>query len=88
MNLPSFKSYGNYKSSNYGAHCLAFTTGKGTVFFSYSTPVAFETNKTGLVVRVNDWSNTTGKHLNAIDGGDKKKRISGEHFETLLAKNF
>ena len=87
-NLPSFSSHGNYASSNYGAHCLAFSTPKGTVYFSYKTPVAFETIQTGLRVRVNDWSTTTGKHLNAIDGGNKKARISGEQFERELAEAF
>lgn len=56
-----------------------------TVYFSYKTPVAFETAKTGLVCRVNDWSTTTGKHLNAIQP-DKSKRVSGQEFERLFAE--
>lgn len=86
--LPNFSSYGNYASRNYGAHCLRFSVPQGDVYFRYKTPVAFSTPKTGLVVRVNDWSVTTGKHLNAIDGGNKKMRISGEQFEAMLAKAF
>ena len=39
-----------------------------------------------LFVRVNDWSTTTGKHLNAIDGGNKKARIAGDKFEAMLAQ--
>jgi len=55
-----------------------------TVWFSYRTPVAFHTYETGLVVRENDWSNTTGRHLNYIDDGVKGKRISGAAFEEQL----
>ena len=87
-NLPSFSTYGNYSSDNYGAHALVFSTPAGDVWFSYKTPIAFRTWKTGLRVRVNDWSTTTGKHLNAIDGGNKKSRIPGEQFERELAAAF
>jgi hypothetical protein len=51
-----------------------------TVWFSYKTPVAFQVDGKSLVIRQNDWSATTGKHLNKIDH-DKSKRISGEKFE-------
>ena len=86
--LPSFSTYGNYSSSNYGAHALMFSTPSGDVYFSYKTPVAFRTFKHGLRVRENSWGPTTGKHLNAIDGGAKKNRISGEQFERELAEAF
>lgn len=84
QNLPSFSTYGNYSSSNYGAHALVFTTSDIDVYFSYKTPVAFRTTSTGLIVRENDWGPTTGKHLNAIDGGDKKTRVPGAVFEEAL----
>ena len=54
------------------------------LWFSYTTPIAYRVLGEKRVVRVNDWSNTTGKHLNAIDGGDKKSRIPGVEFETRL----
>ena len=85
--LPSFSTYGNYSSSNYGAHALVFSTAAGQVYFSYKTPIAFRTFKTGLVIRENDWGPTTGKHLNAIDS-DKSRRIPGEQFERRLAEAF
>lgn len=69
------------------AHERTFSMNGLTVYFSYNTPIAFYTMNTGLVVRQNDWSNTTGGHLNAIDGGDaeaKKKRLRGEDFEVQL----
>jgi len=61
------------------------TIGNLTVYFSYQTPIAFQTAKTGLVCRVNDWSTTTGKHLNAIQP-NKAKRIPGAEFEKQLAE--
>jgi hypothetical protein len=55
-----------------------------TIWYSYATPVAFE--KDGKFhIRQNDWSKTTGKHLNEIDR-DQSKRISGDEFMRLLAE--
>lgn len=54
--------------------------GDKTLYFSYQTLIAFRAPGYGLVVRQNDWSATTGKHLNYIDGGDKSKRLTGELF--------
>jgi len=56
-----------------------------TIWFSYETPVAF-TFRGKRVVRVNDWSTTTGKHLNRIDGGGSAQadRIPGDEFTSLL----
>lgn len=60
-----------------------------TLWFSYNTCVAFRTDRRGGVVRKNDWSATTGKHLNIIDGGSKDakdKRVDGEAFEQALSE--
>lgn len=84
MQLPQWETYGNYSSDNYGAHALRFVVGDLSVWFSYKTPVAFSHPTTGRVVRQNDWSTTSGKHLNAIDGGNKKGRVSGKEFEKRL----
>lgn len=81
--LPSFDTYGNYSSWNYGAHALCFEVGDLTVYFSYKTPIAFKHPLTGLVIRSNEWGPTTGKHLNAINA-DKSKRINGREFEARL----
>jgi len=62
---------------------LAVDVGPVRVWFSYRTPVAFQVDGHSRVVRQNDWSTTTGKHLNWIDGGDKKSRVEGETFERL-----
>ena len=80
--LPSFETYGNYSSDNYGAHALVFQTPQGLFWFSYRTLVAF-TAGDRRVVRENDWGPTTGKHLNWIDGGNKAARVSSAEFERL-----
>lgn len=59
--------------------------GIGTFWFSYETCIAFNTLKTGMVVRQNDWSVTTGKFLNELEP-DKSKRIEGATFEKMLAE--
>jgi len=86
MELPTINNYGNYSSSNYGAHSLVVTISGVTVWFSYSTPIAFQDPEGNRVVRQNDWGPTTGKHLNWIDGGDKAARVTGQEFERLYAE--
>ena len=53
------------------------------VYYSYTTPVAFEIDGV-LKVSQNQWSTTTAKHLKWIDGGNKKERLEPEEFEKLL----
>lgn len=88
--LPTIKGYGEYKSGNYGAHSLRVQFPSGlTIWYSYETVVAFQQSYNAeRIVRQNDWSTTTGKHLNWIDGGSKeakKARMKGETFELVLA---
>lgn len=84
---PTFETYGNYSSSNYGANALVFTDPKGNMFYySYKTLIAFTHGGT-LTIRKNDWGGTTGKHLNWINR-DKTKRIDGEAFEAEYEKIF
>jgi hypothetical protein len=57
-------------------------------FFSYDTLVAVETAQGPVVVSENAWSTTSGKHINAIDGGTKEakaKRLSRVDFEAYAA---
>lgn len=71
------------------SHLTTVQVGDTTVWFSYTTPVAFSNTKTGLIVRQNEWSTTTGKHLNYIDGGTpeaKKKRVDRETFQKKLSE--
>ena len=79
--LPSFHTYcRNTTPSN----ALCFDLGQLTVWFSYHTPVAFRGNGHSLTVHENVWGPTTGKHLNAIDGGYRAARVSGEEFDKRL----
>lgn len=81
MELPSWCTYCDGTTK---ANALRFDLGPLRVWFSYKTPMAFRTTGGGLVVRENDWGPTTGKHLNAIDGGTKATRIPGDEFERQL----
>lgn len=57
------------------------------VWFSYDTPIAFRVYGQPRVVRENIWGPTTGKHLNAIDGGTKTakaERVSSDEFNRAL----
>lgn len=92
MTMPTIRTYGhyaggNYSGRNYGTHALVVELGGVTVWFSYQTPVAFRVQDGKRVVRQNDWSTTTGKHLNWIDGGDKASRVTGEEFERLYREH-
>lgn len=75
-------NYGNYSSSNYGSS-RAVQIGNLTLYFSYETIIAFNGTE-GLRILKNYWSTTTGRHLNAIDNGNKKNRLDQENFNELL----
>ena len=66
-----------------GSNFTNVQLGNLIVNFSYTEPISFA-YKGQRTTRVNAWGPTTGKHLNACDGGDKASRVSGEDFETLL----
>jgi len=85
MELPVITTYGPY-AGNYGSHALRVDIGPITVWYSYQTPVAFRVSGHPIVVRRNDWGPTTGKHLNAIDGGNKSDRVDSEDFQRLWDK--
>ncbi len=46
--------------------CHEVKIGGITLWFSYETIVAYEDEEGNLLVSENYWSNTTGRHLNAI----------------------
>lgn len=55
--------------------------GRITLYFSYETLIAIEVDNF-RTVHENIWGTTTGKHLNAIDGGrNKEGRFSSVEFE-------
>jgi hypothetical protein len=61
--------------------------GEDTYWFSYTTCVAFRIgHDERIVVHENIWSDTTGRHLNEIDGGTpdaRARRVPAELFEQL-----
>ncbi len=84
MRLPTFEVY---CTNTTGQNALRFDMESLTVWFSYRMPVAFARPRGVLVVRENIWGPTTGKHLNAIDGGSRearRARVSEEAFTTML----
>lgn len=81
MQLPTITNYGNYSSDNYGVNSLRVDVGPLAIWFSYTTPVAFQLDGHLRVVRQNQWGVTTGKHLNWIDGGNRKDRVDSTEFE-------
>ena len=78
------ENYGDYSSSNYGSHTQRIIVGNLSLWFSYNTCVAFCVSGRSTKVHENTWGPTTGKHLNWIDGGDKKNRLSHEEFNIAL----
>lgn len=83
MSLPTISNYGNYESSNYGAHTLQVSFDKFILYYSYKTIVAYYDDTDGLVCCENVWGVTTGKHLNWIQS-DKKKRVKFDEFNNML----
>ena len=78
MDMPSVYTDRNYSRFEHGGEVF---------YFSYRTLIAF-TYHGKRFVRQNDWSVTTGKHLNNVDGGDKKSRLSGRDFERAYQEAF
>lgn len=78
----SISNYGDYSSDNYGAHSLRVNFGNLTLYFSYKTVIAFSTPG-DIKVSENLWGPTTEKHLNWIDGGDKKTRLKRDDDEQI-----
>jgi hypothetical protein len=75
-------SLSEYSGAN--AHRLEF--GDLFLWFSYETVVAFKEPGKNAVVSENIWSNTTGNHINTIDGGreNKKHRLPRAQFANEL----
>lgn len=80
--IPSISSYGRYSSENYGVNTLRVGLPGITLYYSYTTVVAFSTQEK-FVVCDNVWSVTTGKHLNWINPCHED-RVSYEIFTEQL----
>lgn len=75
--IPLFEKYA-------GNNTLKIITGQGVYWFSYTTCIAFKSIGGPLVVHQNIWSNTTGRHLNVLDGGNHDARVNADEFNRLL----
>lgn len=87
LTSPGLETYGNGRNAT--AVVLSAPNGDTLkLFYSYVTCVAFAFNGR-RVVSENVWSNTTGRHLAAIDGGDKqakRERVDSDTFAAKLAE--
>jgi len=83
MTLP-LPYFDTYCPNTTAVNALRVSVGAVDVFFSYRTPVAYSLDGAPPVVRRNEWGPTTGKHLNAIDDGDKRSRVDVDTFQTGL----
>lgn len=63
----------------------AVQTVRGTIWFSYETPIAFNAGS-GIVACANYWSSTTGKHINRVAGN--APRLKREDFDTAINEAF
>jgi hypothetical protein len=66
-----------------GPNSTRVETGFATLWFSYQTLVAFWVRGYEPVVHTNAWSTTTGRHLNAIDGGGPEARAARVDAQTF-----
>lgn len=73
-------SISNYSGRNTESYKV--TINDLSLWFSYRTVVAFRFGGQ-FYIRENDWSTTTGRHLNEIDS-DHSIRIPGVEFEREL----
>jgi len=70
-----------------GQNAHTVNTGAVELFFSYKTCIGFWADgSTGPVTCQNQWAQTTGAHLSAIDGGKKKDRLPWAEFQKALKK--
>lgn len=81
--LPQFD--GKFAGPNSAMMVLDGKTSRICMWFSYSTLVAFAVNGDRHVSE-NRWGTTTGKHLNAIDGGVKQGRLPQQEFEAAYKR--
>lgn len=79
--IPHARSY--YNGS---LKALVIRSTDGDVWYSYDTPVAYRVDGQPVRVSVNAFSCTTGKHLNAIDGGGRKAKAERIPRDTFLAE--
>lgn len=83
VNKLNVKSYGGYKSDNYGVNSLMVTDSGIEYYYSYTALIGIKSRGILKCIR-NYWGKTTGKHLNWLDGGNKKDRLTSEEFQKYV----
>lgn len=73
------------RGGRYNGRAIRVDLGNVTIWFSYTTPIAFQKGNGPIVARANDWGHTTGRHLDYV-GVDREDRVDGEEFVELLNK--
>lgn len=69
-----------------GSNGTLVTIGNLELWFSYKTIIAFRESGHTTRVSENCWNVTTGRHLNAIDGGNKADRLPRDRFEAEIQR--
>jgi len=83
----SISRYVKYAHNNYGVHAILVRLPGLSVWFSYSTPIAFMSDAFGgMVMRKNDWGPTTGRHMREISSYGIARLLPGKEFEEALGK--
>ena len=70
---------------NRNTKSLTVSIGSLDLYFSYSTLIAFSSDKVGFWISENVWSVTTGRHLNEIHP-DHSIRSTNAVFEVMVKK--
>jgi hypothetical protein len=73
-------------SCSIGSNNAVVNVGNLTLWFSYRTLIAFQVGGQHPIVIQNYWGPTTGKHLNAVDHGDKSGRLNEKAFKLAFAE--
>ena len=82
MNIKLRSYCGNSPSAQSHAKCVEIDDVE--LYFSYETVVGLR-YRGRTVVTQNTWGPTTGKHLNAIDGGNKADRVTITELQSIIA---
>jgi len=83
----ALRRYVEYAHPNYGAHAMSVVLTHVTVYFSYTTPVAFLIHGTGKTfVRENEWGSTTRRHMGQASRlGQDATHLPRKEFELGIA---
>lgn len=75
-------AYGDYKS-DWNGRAMKLVLDGITIWFSYSTPIAFRNHGGKIVATENRWGTTTGRHLNFLEP-NKDRRVDADTFAAML----